>query len=156
MTLDVDQPAPDFEAASSNGRPVRLRELRGKWVVLYFYPKDDTPGCTREACGFRDSFRRFEAVNATILGCSPDDQKAHDRFISKYDLPFTLLSDPDRAIAQAYGVWKEKTMYGKKIMGIERSTFLINPEGNIHRIWRRVKVDGHVDEVLDEIRAAVG
>lgn len=153
MALEEMQVAPDFTAESSLGKPITLSALRGKWVILYFYPKDDTPGCTREACGFRDSHRRLEALNTVVLGCSPDDLKAHDKFIAKYDLPFTLLSDGDHEVANAYGVWREKNMYGRKIMGIERTTFLISPDGQIHRIWRKVKVEGHVDEVLDEIRA---
>ncbi len=154
MSVETAESAPDFTALSSNGKPFRLSDFRGKWIVLYFYPKDDTPGCTKEACGFRDNFRRLEALNAVVFGCSPDELKVHDRFIAKYDLPFTLLSDPGHEIALGYDVWKEKNMYGRKIMGIERSTFLIDPKGNVHRVWRKVKVDGHVDDVLDEIRAA--
>ena len=153
MELEEQQPAPDITLNASNGKPLKLRDLRGKWVILYFYPKDDTPGCTREACSFRDNLRRLEAMNAVVLGVSPDGLKAHDKFINKYELPFTLLSDEDHKASVKFGAWKEKTMYGRKLMGIERSTFLIDPEGKIHRIWRKVKVDGHVDEVLDELRA---
>lgn len=154
MTVEELAEAPEFVALASNGKPLKLRDLRGRWVVLYFYPKDDTPGCTREACGFRDSIRRIQAMNAVVLGVSPDGLKSHDKFISKYSLPFLLLSDEDHTLSIKYGVWKEKTMYGRKMMGIERSTFLIDPEGRIHRAWRKVKVDAHPDEVLDELRAA--
>lgn len=154
MELVEQQLAPDIRLIASNGKPFRLADLRGKWVVVYFYPKDDTPGCTREACAFRDNLRRIEAANAVVIGISPDGLKAHDKFIHKHSLPFTLLSDEEHKAAESFGVWKEKTMYGRKLMGIERSTFLIDPQGMLHRIWRKVKVDGHVDEVLDELRAA--
>jgi len=119
---------------------------------LYFYPKDETPGCTREACDFRDHVRQLESLGAVVIGISPDDLRSHDRFIMKHDLPFLLLSDTDHAVAEMYGVWREKNMYGRKIMGIQRSTFLIAPDGRIHRIWRKVKVEGHVDEILDELK----
>ena len=154
MTVSVGSEAPDFKLDASTGKKVALKDLRGKWVVLYFTPKDDTPGCTREACSFRDNHKRLEALGAVVLGVSPDDLKAHDKFIAKYDLPFTLLADPDHTVSQKYGVWVEKNMYGKKIMGIERSTFLINPEGVVHKAWRKVKVEAHVDEVMDELKAA--
>ena len=154
MTVSEGREAPDFKLDASNGKKIALNDLRGKWVVLYFYPKDDTPGCTREACSFRDNHKRLEALGAVVLGVSPDDLKAHDKFIAKYDLPFTLLADPEHTVSQDYGVWIEKNMYGKKIMGIERSTFLINPEGVIHKAWRKVKVEAHVDEVMDELKAA--
>ncbi|MBX7247187.1 MAG: thioredoxin-dependent thiol peroxidase [Candidatus Sumerlaeaceae bacterium] len=153
MAAEEGKKAPDFTLSASNGKPVRLSTLKGKWVVLYFYPKDDTPGCTREACSFRDNFKRLEAQNAAVYGVSPDDLKAHDKFIHKYDLPFTLLADTDHTVAELYGVWREKNMYGKKVMGIERSTFLIDPEGKIFKAWRKVKVEHHVDEILDELRA---
>ena len=154
MSVAEGQAAPDFRLDASTGKKVSLKDLRGGWVVLYFYPKDDTPGCTREACAFRDNHKRLEALGATVLGVSPDDLKAHDKFITKHDLPFTLLADPDHTAATKYGVWKEKNMYGKKIMGIERSTFLINPEGVLHKVWRKVKVEAHVDEVMDELKVA--
>ena len=154
MTVSVGSEAPDFKLDASTGKKVALKDLRGNWVVLYFTPKDDTPGCTREACSFRDNHKRLEALGAVVLGVSPDDLKAHDKFIAKYDLPFTLLADPDHTVSQKYGVWVEKNMYGKKIMGIERSTFLINPEGVVHKAWRKVKVEAHVDEVMDELKAA--
>ncbi len=152
MSSDSGYPAPDFSANASNGSRVSLSDLRGQWVILYFYPKDDTPGCTKEACGFRDSSTRLAGMGAVVLGCSPDDLKAHDKFITKYDLPFILISDPDHTVAEAYGVWKEKNMYGKKIMGIERTTFLISPESKVVKTWKRVKVDGHVDEIIDELQ----
>ncbi len=154
MTVSEGKAAPDFKLDASTGNKVALKDLLGKWVVVYFYPKDDTPGCTREACAFRDNHKRLESLGAVVLGVSPDDLKAHDKFISKYDLPFTLLADPDHAVADKYGVWQEKNMYGKKVMGIVRSTFLINPEGKIHKAWRKVKVEAHVDEVMDELKAA--
>lgn len=152
MELAEGTPAPDFEANASNGEKLSLRHFLGQWVVLYFYPKDDTPGCTREACAFRDGYAKLRGLNAVVLGCSPDDLRSHDKFITKFDLPFYLLSDTEREVASTYGVLKEKSMYGRKIKVIERSTFLINPDGEIHKIWRRVKVDAHIDEVLDELK----
>jgi peroxiredoxin Q/BCP len=152
MPVEAGEKAPDFKTESSSGRKLSLKDFKGKWVVLYFYPKDDTPGCTREACSFRDSFKRIESLDAVVLGCSPDDLKAHDKFIDKYNLPFILLSDPDHTIAKAYGVWKEKSMYGRKVMGIERSTFLISPDGMVHKAWPKVKVESHVDEIVDELK----
>ena len=122
-------------------------------MVLYFYPKDDTPGCTKEACDFRDNFRRLKPLGAEVFGISPDEMKSHVKFIDKFELPFTLLADEDHAVAEKYGTWKEKNMYGRKYMGIERSTFLIDPNGRISRIWRKVKVEGHVDEILKEIES---
>ena len=154
MGVDVGKAAPSFSLEASNGKKVKLADFAGKWVVLYFYPKDDTPSCTREACSFRDNHKRLEALGAVVLGVSGDDLKSHDKFVHKYDLPFLLLSDPDHAVADKYGVWKEKNMYGRKVMGIERSTFLIDPKGWVVRAWRKVKVEGHVDEILDEVRAA--
>lgn len=154
MTVEEGQMAPDFTLLASNGKPFTLSEHRGKWIVLYFYPKDDTPGCTREACNFRDHIKKLESLGAVVVGVSPDDLRAHDRFISKYQLPFLLLSDTDHEVAELYGVWREKNMYGRKIMGIQRSTFLIDPEGRIHKAWTKVKVDHHVDEVLDELKLA--
>lgn len=153
MGVQQGSSAPEFAVESSSGKKVSLKDLQGKWVILYFYPKDDTPGCTREACSFRDNFRRIDALDAIVLGVSPDDLKAHDKFIAKHELPFTLLADTDRQLARTYGVWKEKNMYGKKVMGIERTTFLIDPDGHIHRIWPKVKVDNHVDDIIDELKA---
>jgi peroxiredoxin Q/BCP len=154
MPLEEGDKAPAFQADASDGKVARLKDLVGKWVVLYFYPKDGTPGCTKEACDFRDSFRKLSSLNAVVFGCSPDNLKAHDKFITKHELPFVLLSDQDHKIASAYGVWVEKNLYGKKVRGTERSTFLIDPKGKIRRIWRRAKVDGHAHEVLDELKAA--
>jgi len=141
-------PAPDFELASDSGERVRLSSLRGRPVVLYFYPKDDTPGCTRQACGIRDAWAAFERKGAAVLGVSPDSPASHARFKAKHGLPFTLLADTDHAVAEAYGVWVEKTMYGKKRMGIERSTFVIGPDGTVRKVMRRVKPETHADEVL--------
>jgi thioredoxin-dependent peroxiredoxin len=152
MQLDVGQQSPDFTADSSQGTPLTLSDLRGRWVVLYFYPKDDTPGCTKQACAFRDTHAKLSGKNVVVVGCSPDDLRSHDKFISKYDLPFVLISDQSREIASTYGVWKEKNMYGKRIKGIERTTFLINPDGEIAKIWSRVRVDGHIDEIIDELQ----
>lgn len=152
MTVQEGAIAPDFTLLASNGKNVSLSDFRGKWVVLYFYPKNDTSGCTREACSFRDNIKKLESLGAVVIGVSPDDLKSHDRFINKYSLPFLLLSDPDHKVAELYGVWKEKNMYGRKIMGIQRSTFLIAPDGRLHKAWRKVKVDTHVDEVLDELK----
>lgn len=149
MTVEVGEAAPAFELETDGGGTISLQELRGRKVVLYFYPKDDTPGCTREACAFRDAMPSFEKLGATVIGVSPDSTQRHTRFRQKYDLPFTLASDPERKAADAYGVWVEKSMYGRKYMGIERSTFLIDEDGRIAAIWRKVKVPGHVDAVLD-------
>ncbi|MFB3909478.1 MAG: thioredoxin-dependent thiol peroxidase [Candidatus Eisenbacteria bacterium] len=140
--------APDFTAATGSGESVSLRDFRGKKVVLYFYPRDNTPGCTREACAFRDNLARVKRKGAVVLGVSPDSAASHAKFAEKFDLSFPLLSDPDHEIAKAYGVWVEKTLYGKKSMGIERSTFVIDETGKIQKAFRKVKVDGHVDQVL--------
>lgn len=148
------QQAPEFRAASSTGGEVGLQDFRGKKnVVLYFYPKDDTPGCTKEACAFRDLRGDFEALDTVVLGVSKDGLPSHGRFQEKYGLTFPLLSDPDRRIIEAYDVWREKTMYGKPTLGVERATFLIDREGTIRRAWRKVKVDGHVEEVLAAAKA---
>ena len=145
--------APDFSLPTwPDGRPVRLSDFRGQWVVLYFYPKDMTSGCTKEACQFRDLHPEFEKVHAVVLGVSKDSLKSHEKFANKYELPFRLLSDEDTGVAQAYGVWVEKSMYGRKYMGMERSTFLIDPEGNIRRVWRKVKVPGHAEAVLEALK----
>jgi peroxiredoxin Q/BCP len=146
--------APDFTLPADDGTPVRLTDLRGRWVVLYFYPKANTPGCTQEACEFRDGHAEAAARGAVVLGISPDPVSALARFRTKYALPFRLLSDADHRVAEAYGVWKEKTLYGRKTWGVERSTFLIDPEGRIARIWRRVQPAGHAAEVLAALPAA--
>jgi thioredoxin-dependent peroxiredoxin len=145
--------APDFTLPSDEGVDVTLSELRGKKVVLYFYPKDDTPGCTIQACDFRDAAPSFEGVDAAVLGVSADSVESHERFRAKYDLNFPLLADEEHEVAEAYGVWKEKSMYGRKFMGIERSTFLIDEDGKVERIWRRVKPKGHA-EMLAELLGA--
>jgi peroxiredoxin Q/BCP len=152
--IEAGQPAPSFSAQADDGRTVTLESLRGRYVVLYFYPKDDTPGCTTEACELRDAFPHFDAANATILGVSPDSVASHVKFKKKFSLPFTLLADPDHAIAEAYGVWKEKRMYGRTYMGVERSTFLIDPTGTLAHVWRKVKADGHAAEVATTLAAA--
>lgn len=155
--LAAGAPAPDFRllAVTRDGEiELGLDDYRGKSsVVLYFYPKDDTPGCTTEACSFRDMAQDFEAAGSAILGISPDDPVSHRRFLDKFALPFPLLSDPDHRVAEAYGVWKEKTNYGKTYWGIERTTFVIDREGRIAKIYLRVKVDQHADRVLEFVKA---
>ena len=141
--------APDFTARDQTGADVKLSDFRGQRVVLYFYPKDDTPGCTKEACSLRDGFATFERENIKILGVSPDDGKSHRKFISKYELPFTLLADTDHSVSDAYGSYGEKTFMGKNYMGVLRKTFLIDETGKIRRIFDKVKVDEHADEVLE-------
>ena len=147
------QPAPDFTLPDQNGTPVTLSGLKGNPVVLYFYPKDDTSGCTKQACAFRDARADYEAAGAKVVGVSPDNAKSHTKFIAKYELPFTLLADTETAVCQLYEVWKEKSMYGKKYMGVERTTFVIGADGTIKKIFPKVKVDGHADEVLAAIKA---
>ncbi|RIK43838.1 MAG: thioredoxin-dependent thiol peroxidase [Chloroflexi bacterium] len=146
--LQVGDMAPDFEAVTDEGKRVKLSDYRGKRVVLYFYPKDDTPGCTIQACGFRDHYPAIEEKNAVVLGVSPDDEASHVKFKSKYDLPFTLLVDSDHSIAEAYGVWGEKTNYGKKYMGIIRSNFVIDENGKLVKTMYNVKADASADEAL--------
>ncbi len=153
MSLDVGDKAPTFNGATDGGGKVSLKDFKGKKVVLYFYPKDDTPGCTTEACGFRDSFPDFSKIDAAIVGVSKDSVKRHDNFKAKYELPFTLLSDEDGSVCEAYGVWVMKKNYGREYMGIERSTFLIDETGKIAGVWRKVRVKGHVDEVLAAAKA---
>lgn len=154
--LTVGSPAPDFTlpAVTRQGETeVSLADFKDRaTVVLYFYPKDDTPGCTTQACGFRDLLPSFEAQGSVILGISPDDQASHDQFAQKFTLPFPLLSDADHAVAEAYGVWKEKTNYGKTYMGIERTTFVIDRDSNLAKIYPRVKVDQHADKVLEFVK----
>jgi len=145
--------APDFELKSDVGETVKLSQFRGRPVVLYFYPRDDTPGCTKEACAFRDSYDEYLARDAVILGVSRDGEESHQKFKRKYDLPFTLLSDPEHEVAEAYGVWAEKSMYGRKSMGIVRSTFVIAADGTIARAMRGIKVPGHSDRVLEALAA---
>jgi peroxiredoxin Q/BCP len=150
-TLDAGARAPEFTLEADDGSTVRLKDLRGRTVVLYFYPKDDTPGCTVEACEFRDALPRFEKIGALVYGVSPDDVTSHQKFKKKFGLTFPLLADPDHDTAEKYGVWKEKNMYGRKMMGVERSTFIIDKDGLIARVFRRVKAEGHADQ----IRAAI-
>ncbi len=148
MTLKIGNKAPLFDLPVTGGGSVTFKELIGKKVVLYFYPKDDTPGCTKEACGFRDSLSDFSKINAEIIGVSKDPIAKHEKFKTKYNLDFRLASDDENAACEAYEVWKEKNMYGRKYMGIERSTFLIDEKGVLRAEWRKVKVPGHIDEVL--------
>lgn len=143
--------APDFSLASDRGDTVRLADLRGRRVVLYFYPKDDTSGCTKQACGFRDALPAFDAQGAVVLGVSPDDVDSHVKFRDKYDLNFPLLADPDHAVAEAYGAWGSKKLYGREYEGVLRSTFVIDPEGRIERIYRKVKPAEHAEEILAEL-----
>lgn len=150
---DISQPAPDFTMPVTGGGEISLSDLRGKIVVLYFYPRDDTPGCTTEAIEFSADLPSFRQAGAEVYGISRDTLAKHDRFAAKHDLTVPLLADVDGAVTQAYDVWVEKNMYGKKMMGIERATFLIDAQGNIARIWRKVKVAGHVQEVLNAVRA---
>ena len=145
--------APDFELTSDSGEHVRLSQFRGQPVVLYFYPKDDTPGCTKQACAIRDSYDDFAETGAVVLGVSPDDESSHVKFKEKYGLPFTLLADPDHAVSEQYGVWVERKYMGRTYMGIERSTFLIDEEGRVAKVMRRVKPDTHANLVLDALAA---
>ena len=151
--VEEGTPAPDFELVSDEGTTVRLSDLRGKPVVIYFYPKDDTPGCTTESCEFRDAYDVFRDRGAEILGISPDGEKSHAKFKSKYGLPFPLLADPEHVAAEAYGVWGEKKFMGKTYMGINRSTFLIDADGNVARAMYGIKPAGHASEVLDALPA---
>ena len=148
MSTTLGKPAPDFTLPTDGEGAVTLSKLKGKKVIVYFYPKDDTPGCTKEACGFRDALPDFAAVDAEIIGISKDSVKKHDKFKAKHELPFTLAADEDGKVCEAYGSWVEKSMYGKTYMGIDRSTFLIDEEGVLRAEWRKVKVPGHVEAVL--------
>ena len=153
MTLKPGDKAPDFTLPTDGNGKVSLSKLKGRSVILYFYPKDDTSGCTAEACGFRDSFPRFVKTDAAVIGVSRDSVASHDRFKKKHGLPFALASDEDGKVCEAYGTWVEKSMYGRKYMGIERATFLIDGKGVIRNVWRKVKVPGHVEEVLGAAKA---
>lgn len=154
VSLAVGRPAPAFALKTGEGETVRLSEARGKTVVLYFYPKDDTPGCTKEACSFRDELAEFTKAQAVILGVSGDDLRSHQRFAGKFSLTFPLLSDPDHAVAKAYGVYKQKSMYGRTYWGIERTTFVIDGRGRLSAVFPKVKVEGHTRDVLEAVRAA--
>jgi peroxiredoxin Q/BCP len=151
MTLNVGDPAPDFELSDAEGNPVKLTALQGKWVVLYFYPRDNTPGCTKEACGFRDIYADYQDRDVVVLGVSTDDAKSHTKFATKYDLPFPLLIDEEGAIASQYGSYGLKKFMGKEYMGVSRSTFIVDPAGNLAKIYRKVKPEPHAQEVLNDI-----
>ncbi len=153
-SIVVGSRAPSFSLKDQNGVVVSSTSLAGKPYVLYFYPKDDTSGCTKQACGFRDAFAGFGKKSARILGVSPDSEASHAKFAGKYGLPFTLLSDPDKELAQAYGVWQMKKNYGREYMGIQRSTFVVNAKGVVTHVYRNVRVDGHVSSVLSAVGAA--
>jgi thioredoxin-dependent peroxiredoxin len=146
--VEEGKPAPDFMLPSDSGETITLSQFRGSPVVVYFYPRDDTPGCTRQACGIRDAWGEFEERGATVLGVSADSSDSHTKFRDKYGLPFTLLADEDHAVAEAYGVWVQKKFLGKRYMGIERSTFVIDADGNVAKVLRRVKPDAHAEQVL--------
>ena len=150
--LEIGNKAPDFCAANQDDVEICSRDLDGKWIVLYFYPKDLTPGCTTEACDFRDAHPDFKKLKTIVLGVSKDPQKSHQKFRDKYELPFTLLSDEDKIVVEKYGVWKEKSMYGRKYMGIERTTVIIGPDRKVKKIFPKVKVKGHVEEVLKTLK----
>jgi peroxiredoxin Q/BCP len=150
--IEEGNKAPVFTLKNQDGKSVSLNDFKGKKVVLYFYPKDDTPGCTKEACSFRDRFPKFNNVNAVILGVSPDSVGSHKKFAEKYNLPFTLLSDESHDVLQKYDVWKEKNNYGKKYMGVERTTYIIDENGKIQKIFPKVKVDGHDQELLEALK----
>ena len=151
MPLAEGTPAPDFTRPTDAGDTLTLSSLRGQWVVLFAYPKDDTSGCTVEACEFRDALPQFDASKAVILGISPDSVKSHVKFKAKFELPYTLLADEEKTVLQAYDVWKEKSMYGKKYMGVERTTFLIDPTGQVAKVFPKVKPAGHAAEVMAAI-----
>ena len=151
MPIAAGQLAPDFTLPTDSGDTLTLSSLRGQWVVLYAYPKDDTSGCTTEACEFRDLFPKFKKGKAVILGISPDSVKSHQKFKTKYELPFTLVADEEKVALQAYDIWKEKSMYGRKYMGVERTTFVIDPEGRIAKVFEKVKPAGHAEEVMATI-----
>lgn len=149
--LKVGGKAPDFTLQSGNGETISLKDFNGKKVVLYFYPKDDTSGCTAESCDFRDNIKKFEKKNTVIIGVSADSVKSHQKFTDKHELPFTLLSDETKEMLNDYGVWQEKSMYGRKYMGIVRTTFVIDEAGKIEKIYEKVKVPGHVENVLEDL-----
>lgn len=153
MAIEEGKAAPGFTLSDANGKTVSLEELRGSHVILYFYPRDDTPGCTKEACGFRDAWQQIKTLNATVLGVSPDNGASHQKFASKYELPFTLLSDPDKTVMTKYGAYGEKVMYGKKTTGVIRSTVWIDPDGIVRKHWRRVaKAADHPVKVLEALQ----
>ncbi len=150
--IEEGKKAPDFKLKNQDGETIALKDYRGKKVVLYFYPKDNTSGCTKEACNFRDEFPKFKNVDAVILGVSPDSVASHKKFAEKYDLPFNLLSDEEKKVLEEYGVWQEKSMYGKKYMGVVRTTVVIDENGKVRKVFPKVKVDGHNKEVLEALK----
>lgn len=154
--IEAGEKAPAFTLTADDGKKVRLSDLKGGPVVVYFYPRDDTPGCTREACAFRDQKAGLKKLGATVLGISTDSTASHEKFRDKYKLNFPLLSDPEHAVAEKYGAWREKNMYGKKSMGIQRSTFLIDADGKVAKVWKAVKVDGHDEQVVAALKALTG
>lgn len=153
--VQVGAVVPNFSLPASNGKDVSLSDFRGKKVVIYFYPKDMTPGCTQESCEFRDYNGQFAGLNTEVIGISPDDVKSHNKFISKYELPFLLLADERHEVSELFGVWQLKKMFGHEYMGVERSTFLIDEAGKLAKEWRKVKVEGHVNEVLEAVKEEV-
>jgi len=155
MAIEEGKAAPAFTLEDTDGNKVSLKDLKGRNVILYFYPKDDTPGCTKEACGFRDLWKEIEAHNAVVLGVSPDDRASHARFVEKYRLPFTLLCDPDKKVMEKYGAWGEKMMYGKKTVGVIRSTVWIGEDGKVRKHWARVpKAEAHPAKVLEALQGS--
>lgn len=150
--IQVDSKAPLFKAITNDNKEVMLSDFLGKKIVLYFYPKDNTSGCTKQACSFRDNYERITSFGAIVIGVSPDTLKSHNNFIEKHNLNFLLISDEDKSICQTFGVWVEKSMYGRKYMGVERSTFIIDESGVIRKIYRKVKVDGHIEQVITDLR----
>lgn len=156
MAIEVGKKAPAFRLADADGRPVALADFAGRDLVLYFYPRDDTPGCTKEACGFRDAWKQIQKLGAVVVGVSPDSSATHQKFAGKYKLPFPLLSDPDKKVMQKYGAFGEKTMYGKKVTGVIRSTVWIGPDGKVKKHWSRVaKAEAHPAQVLDALQGDV-
>lgn len=145
------QPAPDFKLLDQTGKTHSLKDFRGRWVVIYFYPKDDTTGCTAEACQFRDGYAELQRRNVILLGVSPNNEKSHAKFAAKYSLPFPLLADTEKSMVGSYGVWKEKSMYGRKYLGVERTTYLIDPKGKVAHRWEKVKVTGHDADVMAKL-----
>ena len=156
MTVQVNNKAPDFNMPTDSEGTVALSDYKGQWLVLYFYPKDDTSGCTKQACGFSENLQAFNKVDCAVIGVSKDSVAKHDKFKAKYGLQFPLASDETGDICERYGVWKEKSMYGKTYMGIERTSFLIDGDGIIRKIWNKVKVDGHIEDILSAIRELSG
>jgi peroxiredoxin Q/BCP len=157
MPVEEGRVAPAFTLKDASGKKVSLKDFRGKDVIVYFYPKDDTPGCTKEACGFRDNWKKIRSTGAVVLGISPDDEASHKKFIAKYELPFTLLCDPNRKVMQKYGAYGEKMMYGKKTVGVIRSTTWVGPDGKVKKHWKRVaSAAAHPDKVLELLEAGAG